>query len=211
MLYFRTMEKVHPIEKVRLNHRKVPHADLPTRFGNFRIFGFENDADGEVVAALVKGKLDGEGVPLVRIHSQCLTGDALHSLRCDCGEQLEEALKRIQESSHGVLLYQMQEGRGIGLINKLFAYQLQDQGVDTVDANLRLGFEADSRSYEFCAEVLKYFGVSEIRLMSNNPHKVRSLEQEGIRILERVPLVVQASPHTARYLKTKKEKMGHLL
>lgn len=199
---------------------RVPRAKLPTRFGDFEIFGFENEADGEQAVAIVKGPLEPvsgpspharEAAPLVRIHSQCLTGDILHSLRCDCGDQLEVALERIEESGCGVLIYQMQEGRGIGLLNKLRAYQLQDQGIDTVDANVRLGFEADQRSYGFCARILKSFGIREVRLMSNNPDKINGLEAHGIRVVERVPLVIEPSPTSEGYLRTKKEKMGHLL
>ena len=198
--------------KVLLNRTDVPNAKLPTRFGNFVIHGFENRTDGEQAAAVVKGDLGrDDAVPLVRIHSQCLTGDILHSLRCDCGEQLEKALVRIEASGCGVLIYQMQEGRGIGLLNKLRAYQLQDKGVDTVEANQRLGFEADLRSYEFCARILQFFGAVRIRLMSNNPDKISGLENHGIAVVERVPLVIKPSRLSERYLRTKKEKMGHLL
>jgi 3,4-dihydroxy 2-butanone 4-phosphate synthase/GTP cyclohydrolase II len=196
---------------VSLDREKVIIAKLPTRFGDFDIFGFENETDGEQALAIVSGDLEASTAPLVRIHSQCFTGDTLHSLRCDCGEQLERALALIAESGTGVLIYQMQEGRGIGLMNKLRAYQLQDQGVDTVDANLQLGFEADLRSYQFCAEILRYLGVSSVRLMSNNPDKIRGLEEEGIQVVERVPLLVDSSPFRSGYLQTKKEKMGHLL
>ncbi len=197
--------------KAQLNLGAVPHAQLPTRFGNFDIYGFENPEDGEEAVALVKGNLSSDSIPLVRIHSQCLTGDVLHSLRCDCGDQLEQALTKIHGSGCGVLVYQMQEGRGIGLINKLYAYELQDRGIDTVDANVKLGFEADQRSYAFCADILKYFGLTRIRLLSNNPDKIRGLEEQGIEVAERVPLVVKPSAISEKYLKTKKEKMGHLL
>ncbi len=190
---------------------KVPRVNFPTRFGNFEILGFENELDGEQAVALVKGDLDESGVPLVRIHSQCFTGDTLHSLRCDCGDQLEHALERIAREAPGILIYQMQEGRGIGLVNKLRAYALQDQGIDTVDANLRLGFEADERTYGFCAEILKFLRVLSVRLLSINPDKIRGLETSGIRVIERVPLVVQSSSLCSGYLKTKKERMGHLL
>ncbi|MGH9340021.1 MAG: GTP cyclohydrolase II [Acidobacteriota bacterium] len=196
---------------VCLNRNRVPHASLPTRFGQFEIYGFENDVDGEEAAALTKGSLEEGCLPLIRIHSQCLTGDVLHSLRCDCGEQLEEALAKISASGCGMLLYQLQEGRGIGLLNKLHAYELQDQGIDTVEANVQLGFQADQRSYAFCAQILKYFGISQVRLMSNNPHKIKGLENEGIEVLERVPLVIKPSALSESYLKTKREKMGHLL
>lgn len=208
--------------QVILKPAGVPRARLPTRFGEFEIFGFESEG-GEQAVAVVKGLLaGGQGQalagspseadpPLVRIHSQCLTGDILHSLRCDCGEQLERALTQIEEAGCGIVIYQMQEGRGIGLLNKIRAYQLQDEGVDTVEANFRLGFEADLRSYAFCAEILKFLGVKRIRLMSNNPRKIEGIEAEGIEVAERVPLVVKASRLSARYLRTKKEKLGHLL
>lgn len=205
MLYF------GPMAKAQLRLDKVPHAQLPTRFGEFEIFGFENEVDGEEAAALTKGKIQKDQTALVRIHSQCFTGDTLHSLKCDCGEQLEQALAKIQAEGHGILIYQMQEGRGIGLLNKLYAYELQDRGVDTVEANLQLGFEADQRSYSFCAQILKYFGVTKVRLMSNNPDKIQGLSGEGIDVVERVPLIVKASSLSRNYLKTKKEKLGHLL
>ena len=205
MLYFGSMAKA----QLRLD--KIPHAQLPTRFGEFEIFGFENEVDGEEAAALTKGKIQKDQTALVRIHSQCFTGDTLHSLKCDCGEQLEQALAKIQAEGHGILIYQMQEGRGIGLLNKLYAYELQDRGVDTVEANLQLGFEADQRSYSFCAQILKYFGVTKVRLMSNNPDKIQGLSGEGIDVVERVPLIVEASSLSRNYLKTKKEKLGHLL
>lgn len=198
------------MSKVILQVGKVPKAIFPTRFGEFEIYGFENDGDGEQAVAIVKGPLSPAKSPLVRIHSQCLTGDTLHSLRCDCGQQLEKALETIQVSG-GILIYQMQEGRGIGLLNKLHAYELQDQGVDTVEANEQLGFGADQRSYGFCAQILKHFGITSIRLMSNNPAKIEALEAEGIQVLERVSLVVEASPLSEKYLRTKKEKLGHLL
>ncbi|MEE8460580.1 MAG: GTP cyclohydrolase II [Acidobacteriota bacterium] len=205
MLYF------GPMAKAKLRLDKVPHAQLPTRFGEFEIFGFENEVDGEEAAALTKGKIQKDQTALVRIHSQCFTGDTLHSLKCDCGEQLEQALAKIQAEGHGILIYQMQEGRGIGLLNKLYAYELQDRGVDTVEANLQLGFEADQRSYSFCAQILKYFGITKVRLMSNNPDKIQGLSAEGIDVVERIPLIVKASSLSRNYLKTKKEKLGHLL
>ena len=200
------------MEKDKFRLKKVARASLPTRFGEFEIFGFEEEAaDGEQVMALVKGDFEGECVPLVRIHSQCFTGDTLHSLRCDCGEQLEKALEKMAVAPCGLLIYQMQEGRGIGLLNKLHAYELQDRGVDTVEANVQLGFRADQRSYAFCAHVLRYFTVSAVRLMSNNPAKIQGLEAEGIEVVERIPLVVKSSRLAEKYLKTKKEKLGHLL
>jgi GTP cyclohydrolase II len=193
-----------------LNDESVVDAELPTRFGMFRIYGFENRETGEEAVALVKGRPPLRHFPLVRIHSQCLTGDTLHSIRCDCGDQLEEALNRIAQAEEGVLIYQMQEGRGIGLLNKLRAYQLQDQGLDTVEANLQLGFGADERDYAFCAEILWYLGAFKVRMMSNNPDKLRALEDNGIEVMERVPLIVPSSPFCQNYLRVKKEKLGHL-
>lgn len=199
------------MEKVRLDPEQVVRAELPTRFGPFEIYGFRNEVDGEEAIALVRGEVPLSGQPLVRIHSQCFTGDTLHSLRCDCGDQLEQALERIGEADQGILIYQMQEGRGIGLLNKLRAYALQDQGVDTVDANIQLGFEADERNYWFCAEILRFLGAKEVRLMSNNPDKIKGLEDAHVRVVERVPLIVPSNPLFTGYLRTKKEKMGHLL
>lgn len=205
MLYFWPMKKVH------LDPEQVVRAELPTRFGAFEIYGFRNEVDGEEAIALVRGEIPFTGRPLVRIHSQCFTGDTLHSLRCDCGDQLEQALERIGEADQGILIYQMQEGRGIGLMNKLRAYALQDRGVDTVEANLQLGFEADERDYRFCAEILRFLGADQVRLMSNNPDKINGLLDAGIRVVERVPLIVPSNPLVSGYLRTKKEKMGHLL
>jgi len=194
-----------------VNEEEVIKAKLPTRYGDFDLYGFENESDGEQAVALVMGDLSSSEAPLVRIHSQCFTGDTLHSLRCDCGDQLEQALSLISTSGPGILIYQMQEGRGIGLINKLRAYQLQDRGVDTVEANLQLGFEADLRSYRFCAEILKYLGVNAVRLLSNNPDKINGLEEAGVKVVERVPSLVDSSQFRQDYMQTKKEKMGHLL
>jgi GTP cyclohydrolase II len=193
----------------------IAHADLPTRYGRFRIFGFKGARPQEEAVALVRGKLEGASgfrvAPLVRVHSQCLTGDVLTSLRCDCRAQLELALKKIGKSASGVLLYLPQEGRGIGLMNKLRAYQLQDGGMDTVEANESLGFAADARDYEFSAQILKQLGATKIRLLSNNPEKVRQLESAGIRVLQRVPCQPRISRISRHYLKTKKSKLGHLL
>jgi 3,4-dihydroxy 2-butanone 4-phosphate synthase/GTP cyclohydrolase II len=190
---------------------KVPRAKLPTRVGDFTVYGFRDQETGEESVALVAGDLQEEGAVLVRIHSQCLTGDVLASVRCDCGDQLHEAMRLIAESGRGVLIYQQQEGRGIGLINKLHAYELQDQGMDTVAANIELGFEPDQREYRIPADILKYLGALRIRLLSNNPEKVAGLEKEGIRVEERVPLEILPSSSTQDYLKIKKEKLGHLL
>lgn len=191
--------------------RAIAEADLPTRFGRFRIMGFEGRGPQQEAVALVRGKLRGKTPPLVRVHSQCLTGDVLTSLRCDCRAQLEMALRKIGQAPSGVLLYLPQEGRGIGLMNKLRAYELQDGGMDTVEANESLGFAADARDYDFSARILKQLGATRIRLLSNNPEKVRQLEKAGIRVIERVPCQPRISAISRAYLRTKKKKMGHLL
>lgn len=193
------------------NLRMVARADLPTRYGRFTIYGFEGRDAQEEVIALVRGKLNGRTAPLVRVHSQCLTGDVLTSQRCDCRAQLELSMKKIGRGSSGVLLYLPQEGRGIGLMNKLRAYELQDGGMDTVEANVSLGFAADAREYEFPAKILKRLGAKKIRLLSNNPDKVKQLESAGIRVVERVPCQPRISKISRTYLQTKKRKMGHLL
>lgn len=192
---------------------KVAEADFPTRFGQFRIFGFEGRYEEVVEEAVVltRGSLVGDPPPLVRIHSQCLTGDVFHSLRCDCRAQLELALERIADEDRGVLIYENQEGRGIGLLNKLRAYELQDQGADTVEANERLGFKADLRSYQLPGEILRYFDLSSVRLLSNNPEKIEALERAGIEVTERIPCLAAPLDSTEIYLRTKKTKMGHLL
>ena len=192
---------------------KVAEADFPTRFGHFRIYGFEGVKANETEEAVVLrlGDVDPKlGPPLVRIHSQCLTGDVFHSLRCDCRSQLELALDQIVAEERGLLIYEHQEGRGIGLLNKLRAYELQDEGLDTVQANEELGFKADLRDYALPAAILKFFGVTALRLLSNNPDKVSALENAGIQVVERAPIVVPPLETTAEYLKTKREKMGHL-
>ncbi len=189
----------------------VAYAALPSRWGNFTIHGFTGKGPQEEAVALVRGNLKSKTAPLVRVHSQCLTGDVLNSLRCDCRAQLELSLKKIAKAPTGVLLYLPQEGRGIGLMNKLRAYQLQDQGMDTVEANEALGFASDAREYEFPAEILKALGAKRIRLLSNNPEKVRQLEESGIQVVERVPCQPRVSKISRRYLETKKSKMGHLL
>jgi GTP cyclohydrolase II len=196
-----------------LRLEKVAEADFPTQFGYFRIFGFRGTAAAEIeeAVALRMGDLSGDPPPLVRIHSQCLTGDVFHSLRCDCRAQLEIALKHIAEERRGLLIYEHQEGRGIGLLNKLRAYELQDQGADTVEANQRLGFENDLRSYKLPAAILGYFGLEAVRLLSNNPEKVEAVERAGIRVSERVPCLADVIDTREAYLRTKKEKMGHWL
>lgn len=207
--------------------RVVATAQLPTGFGSFRIFGIEGRKRGEEAVAIQHGTLKGMSkgamngspraavksrkAPLVRVHSQCLTGDVFTSERCDCRAQLEFSLRQIAKEPSGVLLYLPQEGRGIGLINKLKAYELQDAGLDTVEANRQLGFADDARDYEFAAEALKALGIRDVRLLSNNPDKVAQLESAGIRVVERVPCRPRTSHHSASYLRTKKDKLGHLL
>jgi GTP cyclohydrolase II len=191
--------------------RTVARAELPTRYGRFRIYGFEGRGPDEEAVALVRGNLKGKSAPLVRVHSQCLTGDVLTSLRCDCRAQLELSLRKIGQAPCGVLLYLPQEGRGIGLMNKLRAYELQDGGMDTVEANESLGFAADARDYDFSAKILKKLGATKIRLLSNNPEKVRQLERAGIRVVQRVPCQPRVSKISRAYMQTKKTKMGHLL
>jgi GTP cyclohydrolase II len=193
--------------------KQLASADFPTRWGQFRIYGFRLNpvANGkpEEAVALVMGDVHASP-PLVRIHSQCLTGDVFGSLRCDCRQQLEMALGMIAAEGAGILLYEQQEGRGIGLMPKLQAYELQDSGLDTVEANEKLGFKADHREFVLPAEMLKALGVKRVRLLSNNPDKVASLERAGIEVVERVPCEVEPSEHAEEYLRTKKEKMGHL-
>ena len=193
--------------------RKVAEADFPSRFGHFRIFGFEGIAgrESEEAVVLQMGDVHSQPPPLVRIHSQCLTGDVFHSLRCDCRAQLELALETIALEGRGLLIYEHQEGRGIGLLNKLRAYELQDQGADTVEANEQLGFDADLRGYEVPGAILRWFGITAVRLMSNNPEKIQALERAGVRVTERVPCLVAPAESSEDYLRTKREKLGHLL
>lgn len=199
--------KKKPRAKVKL----VAQAVLPTCYGRFTIYGFKGGGPLDEAIALVRGKINGKTAPLVRVHSQCLTGDVLASLRCDCRAQLELSLRKIGKAGAGILLYLPQEGRGIGLMNKLRAYELQDGGMDTVEANETLGFAADARDYDFSAQILKELGATKIRLLSNNPEKVRQLEQSGIRVVERVACQPRISKISRAYLQTKKSKMGHLL
>jgi GTP cyclohydrolase II len=205
-----------------MSTRKIAEADFPTRWGHFRILGFEGFVPGtpatgspdgterrrEEAVVLIMGDIHSEP-PLVRIHSQCLTGDVFHSMRCDCRQQLELALTMISELGRGILIYEEQEGRGIGLLAKLQAYELQDQGLDTVEANVRLGYEIDCRGYHMPVEILKALGVRKLRLLSNNPEKVDAVQAAGIEVVERVPADVEAYKHNERYLRTKREKMGH--
>lgn len=188
---------------------KVAEANMPTKFGDFKMIGFINKITGEHHVALVKGDVDTEEPVLVRVHSECLTGDAFGSLRCDCGDQMHEALKRIEEEGRGVLLYMRQEGRGIGLINKIRAYSLQDQGMDTVEANLALGFEEDLRDYGIGAQILFALGIRKVKLMTNNPKKIIGLSGFGIEVIGKENIQVESNENNEFYLKTKKEKMGH--
>ncbi len=190
---------------------QVAEARLPTETGEFLIVGFRSLVSAEEFVVLVKGELRADRASLVRIHSQCMTGDVFGSLKCDCGRQLEAAMKLIEKEGHGVVVYQQQEGRGIGIINKIRAYALQDEGADTIEANERLGFAADMRRYEQCAEILLELGLRSVRVMSDNPAKIQALRQAGLEVVERVRLEVEPHDFFAGYLKTKKEKMGHLV
>jgi len=209
------MITVKDLIQYRMSHerlvRKIAEANLPTSYGPFRIHAYESLIDGEHHVALTLGTIEPQEAVLVRVHSQCLTGDIFASSRCDCGEQLHKALELIAQEKQGVLLYLRQEGRGIGLVHKIMAYQLQDQGQDTVEANESLGFKADQRDYGIGAQILVELGVHRIRLLTNNPRKFVGLEGYGLKIVERLPLEVPASDASRRYLKTKKEKLGHLL
>jgi 3,4-dihydroxy 2-butanone 4-phosphate synthase / GTP cyclohydrolase II len=190
---------------------RVVETGLPTTFGEFRAVGFRSLVDDKHHMAMVKGEIDGVEDVLVRVHSECLTGDVFHSLRCDCGQQLEDALARIEKEGAGVLLYLSQEGRGIGLLNKLRAYKLQEQGRDTVEANLELGLPADLRDYGIGAQILVDLGLSSIRLLTNNPKKIVGLEGYGLRVTDQIPIQHESNPHNEEYLRTKAEKLGHLL
>ncbi|KXG44349.1 bifunctional 3,4-dihydroxy-2-butanone-4-phosphate synthase/GTP cyclohydrolase II [Tepidibacillus decaturensis] len=197
-------------EKETLVQREV-EVNLPTEYGTFKVIAYTNKVDDKEHLALVKGEINQDTPTLVRVHSECLTGDIFGSFRCDCGPQLHAALRQIEEAGQGVLLYMRQEGRGIGLINKLRAYQLQDQGFDTVEANHKLGFPADLRDYGIGAQILKDLGVGKIRLLTNNPRKIKGLEGHDLEVVERVPLLIKPNKDNLRYLQTKKSKLGHLL
>ena len=209
-----TLRLIHSSNMARLPVKtieRVAEARLPTETGEFRIVGFRSLVSAEEFVVLVKGELRPDRPSLVRIHSQCMTGDVFGSVKCDCGRQLEAAMKLIEREGHGAIVYQQQEGRGIGIINKIRAYALQDEGADTIEANERLGFDADLRRYEQCAEILAELGLHAVRAMSDNPAKIRALRQAGLKVVERVQLKVEPHDLFADYLKTKKEKMGHLV
>jgi 3,4-dihydroxy 2-butanone 4-phosphate synthase/GTP cyclohydrolase II len=191
--------------------RRAATTKLPTEYGEFTAIAYENDVDGFNHLALVKGDIRPGDDVLVRVHSECLTGDVLHSLRCDCGDQLHKAMEKIESEGKGVILYMRQEGRGIGLVNKLRAYELQDKGLDTVEANIELGFKADLRDYGVGAQILVDLGVKKMRLMTNNPRKIIGLEGYGLKVVGRVPIEMPAQDKNLKYLKTKKHKMGHIL
>lgn len=199
-----------PASATRTTER-VAEARLPTETGEFRIIGYRSLVSTEEFVVLVKGELRPDRASPIRIHSQCMTGDVFGSIKCDCGRQLDAAMRLIEQEGHGAIVYQQQEGRGIGIINKIRAYALQDEGADTIEANERLGFEADLRRYEQCAEILLDLGLRAVRVMSDNPAKIRALRQAGLKIVERVRLEVEPHDLFAGYLKTKKEKMGHLV
>ena len=206
---------IKDLQNYRKRHEKlveqVTKTDMPTRYGHFTAYGYINKLNGEHHVALVKGEV-GEGENLLcRVHSECLTGDTFGSMRCDCGQQLHAAMRQIEEEGRGILLYMRQEGRGIGLINKLRAYELQEQGMDTLEANLALGFKGDEREYYIGAQILRDLGAKTLRLLTNNPDKVYQLQDFGMEILERVPIQAPANPHDIRYLRTKQNRMGHLL
>ena len=194
-----------------LSVEKVAVANLPTQTGNFKIVGYHSLTSTEEFVVLIKGEMDRDTPTLVRIHSQCLTGDVFGSIKCDCGPQLHKAMEMIEAEGRGAIVYQQQEGRGIGIINKIRAYALQDEGADTVEANEKLGFQVDARTYQQCAEILFDLGLCKVRVMSNNPDKIKALEEAGLRVVERVPIEVDAEEPAAHYLRTKKEKLGHLL
>lgn len=190
---------------------RVADANLPTEIGGFRIAGYRSLTSDEEFVVLYKGELRPEIPTLVRIHSQCLTGDVFGSIKCDCGPQLHKAMEMIEAEGRGAIVYQQQEGRGIGIINKIRAYALQDQGADTVEANEKLGFEVDARDYQQSAEILFDIGLCKVRVISNNPQKLKALEEAGLQVIERVHIEVEVESPAAHYLRTKKEKMGHLL
>lgn len=203
---FDCLPKTHSISVER-----VATANLPTQIGEFKIAGYRSLNSNEEFVVLFKGEMQPGAPTLVRIHSQCLTGDVFGSIKCDCGLQLEKAMQLIEGEGRGAIVYQQQEGRGIGIINKIRAYALQDEGADTVEANEKLGFEVDARTYQQCAEILFDLGLCQVRVMSNNPDKIEALEKAGLQVVERVSIEVETEKQAAHYLRTKKEKLGHLL
>lgn len=213
------LEKTSPTENIpdcpwsarSVTVERVATAKLPTQIGEFLITGYRSLTSDEEFVVIYKGDMEAEVPTLVRIHSQCLTGDVFGSIKCDCGPQLHKAMEMIEAEGRGAIVYQQQEGRGIGIINKIRAYALQDQGADTVEANEQLGFAVDSRNYQQCAEILFDLGLCKVRVISNNPDKLKALEAAGLRIVERIPIEVAAEKPAAHYMRTKKEKMGHLI
>src|SRR6266498_4474481 len=202
---------VCPNSPQSLSVERVAEADLPTEWGSFKIAGYRSLTSDEEFVVLFKGEMRPDVATLVRIHSQCLTGDVFGSTKCDCGQQLHRTMQMIDEEGRGAIVYQQQEGRGIGIINKIRAYALQDEGADTVEANERLGLAVDSREYRQCAEILNDLGLCKVKVISNNPGKLRALEDAGLEIVERVSIELAPSEFAAKYLQTKKEKLGHLL
>ena len=200
-----------PADRPPISVEKVATANLPTKRGDFKIAGYRSLNSDEEFVVIYQGPMEPDVPTLVRIHSQCLTGDVFGSIKCDCGPQLHRAMEMINEEGRGAIVYQQQEGRGIGILNKIRAYALQDEGADTVEANEKLGFEVDARNYQQCAEILFDLGLCKVRVISNNPDKLQALETAGLRIVERIPIEIKTSQPAAHYLKTKKEKLGHLL
>lgn len=209
------MQKEQTIDCARsrqkLSVERVSVARLPTERGEFRIAGYRSTTSDEEFVAIFKGEITPDAPTLARIHSQCLTGDVFGSTKCDCGRQLHRAMDLIEAEGRGAIVYQLQEGRGIGILNKIRAYALQDEGADTVEANERLGFAIDLREYRQCAEILFDLGLCKVRVLSNNPLKIRAMEEAGLRVVERVSIEVEAADHAVQYLRTKKNKLGHLL
>ena len=206
-MYRISPENQSEIPKIKL----YSEADLPTRFGDFRVFVFKNDQDDKEHLALTMGDVISARGLLVRVHSECLTGESLGSLRCDCRDQLNESMRMISKAGRGLIIYLRQEGRGIGLGNKVRAYDLQDKGMDTIDANHQLGFGSDDRDYAMAVAILKYFGIKSLLLITNNPEKIRDLKEHGIEIIQRVPIEIQPTKHSRKYLKAKRDKAGHML
>ncbi len=200
-----------PWSERSISVEQVATAQLPTEIGDFRIAGYRSLTSDEEFVVIYKGAMDGDTPTLVRIHSQCLTGDVFASIKCDCGPQLHAAMQMVEAEGRGAIVYQQQEGRGIGILNKIRAYALQDEGADTVEANEKLGFQIDARDYQQCAEILFDLGLCKVKVISNNPDKLKALENAGLTIVERIPIEVETDPPAAHYLRTKKEKLGHLL